>query len=159
MAAYERVTARIEGDFVVFLIGMRVNRPWMVHHVWQVASAMTAMRRELDNHPESGFMGAEDWFGRTTISVQYWRSVEQLMAYAHAKDHAHFPAWRRFNQIVARSRSVGIWHETYCVRAGEHESVYGGMGLFGLARAAAGVAATGPLESASGRLGRGGPTT
>ena len=23
-----RVTGRIEGDFVVFLIGMRINKPW-----------------------------------------------------------------------------------------------------------------------------------
>ena len=23
-----RVTARIEGDFVLFLIGMRINKPW-----------------------------------------------------------------------------------------------------------------------------------
>jgi hypothetical protein len=26
-----RYTAEIEGDFVVFLIGMRLNRPWKVH--------------------------------------------------------------------------------------------------------------------------------
>ena len=24
----KRVTAEIEGDFVVFLIGLRINRPW-----------------------------------------------------------------------------------------------------------------------------------
>ena len=27
----KRVTAEIEGDFVVFLIGMRINKPWKVH--------------------------------------------------------------------------------------------------------------------------------
>ncbi len=26
-----RVTARIEGDCVVFLIGMRINKPWKLH--------------------------------------------------------------------------------------------------------------------------------
>jgi hypothetical protein len=28
--AAKRVTARIDGDFVVFLIGMRINKPWTV---------------------------------------------------------------------------------------------------------------------------------
>jgi len=27
----KRVAAQIEGDFVVFLIGMRINKPWKVH--------------------------------------------------------------------------------------------------------------------------------
>ena len=26
-----RMTAEIEGDFVVFLIGMRINKPWKIH--------------------------------------------------------------------------------------------------------------------------------
>lgn len=26
-----RMTAELDGDFVVFLIGMRINRPWMIH--------------------------------------------------------------------------------------------------------------------------------
>jgi hypothetical protein len=29
----KRVTADIEGDFVIFLIGMRINKPWKVHKV------------------------------------------------------------------------------------------------------------------------------
>ena len=37
-----RMTADIEGDFVVFLIGMRFNRPWKVHQWWPV---LTGMRR------------------------------------------------------------------------------------------------------------------
>jgi hypothetical protein len=32
-----RYSAEIEGDFVVFLIGMRLNRPWKVHHWWPVS--------------------------------------------------------------------------------------------------------------------------
>lgn len=26
-----RVTAEVEGDFVVFLIGIRINKPWKIH--------------------------------------------------------------------------------------------------------------------------------
>jgi hypothetical protein len=47
---------------------------------------------------------------------------------------------------------VGIWHETYRIRAGDYECVYSGMPLFGLAKASTAVDAVGQLESARGRL-------
>jgi hypothetical protein len=40
-----RVTGRIEGDFVVFLIGMRINKPWKLHKWLSVARAMPKMLR------------------------------------------------------------------------------------------------------------------
>lgn len=145
-----RVTARIEGDFVVFLIGMRINKPWKVHKWLPVFRAMPAMIRELERRPESGFLG--HIFGPTVI-VQYWRSFEHLEAYARDHDRLHWPAWVDFNQRVGKSRGdVGIWHETYQVRAGEYECVYSGMPLFGLARASAARDAAGPLDTARGRL-------
>ena len=44
----DRMTADIEGDFVVFLIGMRINKPWKVHKWWPVFSAMPRMLKELE---------------------------------------------------------------------------------------------------------------
>ena len=35
----------------------------------------------------------------------------------------------------ASSGDIGIWHETYLIRAGEYETVYGSMPRVGLARA------------------------
>jgi Monooxygenase af470-like len=35
-----RFTARVDGEFVVFLIGMRINRPWKVRQWLPVARAM-----------------------------------------------------------------------------------------------------------------------
>lgn len=32
-----RVTAQVEGDFVVFLIGMRINKVWKIHQ-WLAAA-------------------------------------------------------------------------------------------------------------------------
>ncbi len=52
-----RMTAEIEGDFVVFLIGMRINKPWMIHKWLPVFLAMPRMLKELEAHPESGFLG------------------------------------------------------------------------------------------------------
>ncbi|MEI7786972.1 MAG: DUF4188 domain-containing protein [Betaproteobacteria bacterium] len=151
----ERLTATLEGDFVVFLIGMRINKPLLVHKWWPVAQAMPRMLKELSRQPELGFLHAEMWFSRTIILVQYWRSMEQLLAYAKSKDAEHLPAWRSFNQAVGTDGSVGIWHETYQVTAGGYESVYVNMPRFGLGRAGMLQPASGGRQSASGRLGAG----
>lgn len=146
----KRVTARMEGDFVIFLIGMRINRPWKVHKWLPVARAMPRMLRELAAHPESGFLGC---IASSKIIVQYWRSFEHLEAYARDRDQEHWPAWVAFNKRVGRSRGdVGIWHETYKVHAGEYECVYSGMPSWGLARASAMQDAVGELETARGRM-------
>ena len=147
----KRVTAQIDGDFVVFLIGMRINTWWKVHKWLPVLRAMPAMISELEKRPESGFLG--HIMGLKVI-VQYWRSFEHLEAYARDQNQPHWPAWVDFNRRVGKSRGdVGIWHETYKVRAGEFECVYSGMPPFGLAKATRSVDAVGHLESARNRLG------
>ena len=147
----KRVTAKVEGDFVLFLIGMRINKVWKLHKWLPVFLAMPRMIRELERHPESGFLGHIMTLG---VIVQYWRSFEHLEAYARNQEQLHWPAWVDFNKRVGRSREdVGIWHETYRIRAGEYECVYSGMPPFGLAKASATVDAVGQLDSARGRLG------
>ena len=89
MIRTDRLTANIEGTFVVFLIGMRINSLWKVRKWWPVALAMPRMLKELARHPETGMLGGEMWFGRTTIMVQYWRSMEQLLAYAKDRESEH----------------------------------------------------------------------
>ena len=143
MVNQKRMTGRMDGDFVVFLIGMRVNRWWKIWRWLRVALAMPRMIRELAAHPELGFLGAEQWFGRTTVMVQYWRSRDQLMAYARQRGAEHLPAWRAFNKLIGTNGDVGIWHETYCVHAGEYENVYVNMMPFGLGKAGALVEAGG----------------
>lgn len=135
MIRRERFAASMDGDFVVFLIGMRINQPWKLHKWLPVAAAMPRMIKELTMQPELGFLHAEMWFSRTIINVQYWRSMEQLLAYAKNRDARHLPAWKAFNQAIGTDGSVGIWHETYQVAAGGHESVYVNMPPFGLGKA------------------------
>ncbi len=43
----KRITATIDGDFVVFLIGMRINKPWKIHKWLPVVRAMGKMLKEL----------------------------------------------------------------------------------------------------------------
>lgn len=147
-----RLAARLEGEFVVFLIGMRINRLLQVHRWWPVAMAMPRMIRELYSHPELGFLHAQTWGGRTTITLQYWRSMEQLLSYATRPDAEHLPAWREFNRKVAGTSAVGVWHESYLVAPGTYENVYVNMPAFGLGRAGTLYPATGSMHSAIQRL-------
>ena len=156
MIRNERLTANLEGEFVVFLIGMRVNNPLKAHKWLPVVRAMPRMIKELYRQPELGFIHAEMWFARTTIMVQYWRSMEQLLAYAKNKNAQHLPAWQAFNRSVGTDGSVGIWHETYAASAGTYENVYLNMPAFGLGKAGTLQPATGGRQSAAGRLGSGG---
>ncbi len=148
----QRLTAKLDGEFVVFLIGLRVNQPLKFYKWLPVFMAMPKMLTELYRQPALGFLHAENWFGRTTIMVQYWRSMDQLLAYAKMRDAAHLPAWRAFNKAVGTDGSVGIWHETYAVKPGGYENIYINMPPFGLGRAGSVQPASGARESAAGRL-------
>jgi hypothetical protein len=149
-----RFAGKIEGDFVIFLIGMRINR-LLQFNIWvPVAQAMPRMLVELFQRPDMGLLHASTAVGwRTVIVTQYWRSFEHLHAYAHNKTLAHLPAWAEFNRRVGGNGSVGIFHETYLVRSGEYECVYANMPRIGLAKAGEMVAAMGRMNDARSRLG------
>src|SRR4051794_11471389 len=78
-----RFTAEIEGDFVVLLIGPRINKPWQLvqaaRDLGEPRRGMKAMLDELSKHPEKGLLGYRMGF---PLIVQYWRSFEHLEAFA-----------------------------------------------------------------------------
>ena len=149
-----RFTADIEGPFVVFLIGMRVNKFFAFRKWFATAMAMGPMIRTLYEHPEKGFLGAQTFFNlRGVVTIQYWRSFEDLERFARDRDDPHLAAWKQFNKSIGSDGSVGIWHESFLVDAGKYEALYGNMPVFGLASAAKHVPATGRRETARRRLG------
>jgi hypothetical protein len=145
----QRMTVQMDGDFVVFLIGIRINRFWKFHKWLPVALSMPKMIKELSQNPDSGFLGAESNF---TMLVQYWKSFEHLEAYAKDRDGLHYPAWKSFNTKIRSNGDVGIWHETYKVRAGEYESIYNNMPKYGLGKVGKLVPISGKRESARERI-------
>ncbi len=150
-----RYSAQIEGSFVVFIIGMRINKFLSFSNWVPVAKAMPAMLRELYANKQLGFLHVETSIAwRTITTIQYWRSFEHLHAYAHARDAAHLPAWAAFNRSIGSDGTVGIWHETYQVAANRYECVYANMPRYGLAVAAEHVPAVGRLSEAKSRMGQ-----
>jgi hypothetical protein len=149
----DRVCAEIEGEFVVFLIGMRINKWWKPWAWGPVAAAMPKMLIELARQPDLGLMHACTHFGFPNIFVvQYWRSFELLEAYARNGGAAHLPAWQAFNTAIASNGDVGIWHETYIVKPGQYENVYNNMPAYGLGRAGTLTPARGARQAARQRV-------
>lgn len=150
----ERVTVDEREEFVVLLIGMRINRWWKLHRWLPVALSMRRMVKQLGQLPrDSGYLGGEyRTVGNPIIFVQYWRSYDRLEAYASNKDLAHLPMWGWFFKAIALGGDVGIYHEAYRIAPGNYESVYLNMPPFGLGRVFPRVPAARGLKSSRGRM-------
>lgn len=149
-----RFAAATDEPFVVFLIGIRVNRPLAVRKWVPSLAAMMPMLRELQNQPDKGLLASTAYIAWPTfLIVQYWRSFDDLEYFARNPDDLHLPAWKRFNQRVAKSDAVGIYHETYHIMPDQYEAVYVNMPRFGLARTMEHVPARGSYATARRRMG------
>ena len=145
-----RMTHEHDGPIGVFLIGMRFNRLYRPDQWMPVFMAMPRMLAELYRNKATaargetedlGFLGGRSLLGGKGVTMgQYWRSVEDIYRYASAPAHEHRPAWTAFNARARKAQgTVGIWHETYAVPAGAHESVYVGTPVMGIAEATTSV--------------------
>jgi len=139
-----RMTAEIEGDFVVFITGMRINKLWKVHQWWPNFRAMRKVLMALFGNEEYGALGAHAWWNRRgPLLIGYFRDIEKLEAFANDRDQPHAQAWQDYFRRMKNNGDVGVWHETYVVRSGEYEAAYDYMpGAVGLAAATAHV----PIE-------------
>ena len=160
----ERLTHAYDGPLAVFLIGLRVHQPWRLRVVGQAVRAMPRMILELEENKAAAARGDADSLGylgsRSTVDlfgptmIQWWRSVDDIYAYASSAEHEHRPAWLEF-YAVARSapRAVTVWHETYAVQPGGAESVYAGAKAFGLGAVAGTIPVARRGEGARERMG------
>ncbi len=127
----KRIIATPNKDVVVFIIGLRINRlrsvrQWLpTVQRWDrcYKSVMKTMSVLISHESLVGW--------RSVTLIQYWRSTEELMAYAHGS--RHLTAWKRFNQKARTSEAVGIFHETFEVS--NYESMYVNLPTRGLAKA------------------------
>jgi hypothetical protein len=130
-----RWTAEIDGDFVVFIIGARVNSKLQALRALGDLGGrkgMNHMLKYLVAHPEKGLLGYET-MGFTI--VQYWRSFDHLEAFAKDSEDPHLKVWRTYWRRVGKGTRAGIWHETFLVRDGEYEAIYSNVPARGLGKA------------------------
>ncbi len=126
-----RHTADIEGDFVVFIIGARINKPWRTIRALRALGNLNKMVKDLLNQPEKGLLHAES---AGFVSIQYWRSFDHLERFAKDPD-PHMKQWRKYTKLAHKTGEAGIWHETFLVSAGQYEAIYNNKPPRGLAKA------------------------
>jgi len=144
-----RMTVDNDEDIVVFLIGARINRWWLLPLALPILSQAPRMLAELQADPDSGLLGVESLgFGGM---IQYWKSVAHLERYANDRDRHHQPAWVAFMKKLFKNWAIGVWHETYVVKAGAYESIYSNMPRRGLGKLKPLIPATGSRATAAGR--------
>ena len=116
-------TADLDGDFVVFLIGMRVNKPWAVRRWWPTFAAMRPMIQELEARPELGLLHASS-AGSAARSSSSTGAPSSSSTPSRATRTASTCRRGRSTTGAARASSaVGIWHETYrCAPASTRRS-------------------------------------
>jgi hypothetical protein len=148
----QRMRAKIDGDFVVFILGMRINKLWKVHKWFPIAMSMPKMLKELIAKPELGLLGIQSIGGIPPVTIQYWRSFEHLEAYARDKNAAHLPAWKNFNMLISGNSDVGIWHETYLIKDGNYENIYNNMPRYGMGKSGELLPVSKKFEGAGERL-------
>ncbi len=144
-----RLTTTNDQDIVVFLIGARVNKWWLLPLALPMLARMRNMQRELLADPNSGLIGIQTL---GSADVQYWRSLEDLTRYADDRTRTHRGTAASFYKKLFKNQAVGIWHETYFVRAGAYESLYVNMPAHGLGRFTTLVPAAGARNQMSGRF-------
>jgi hypothetical protein len=126
-----RYTAELEGDFVVFIIGARINKKRHLIKALRALGNLPKMCKYLMEHPEKGLLHYET---AGFMTIQYWRSFDHLERFAHDPD-PHLDQWRKYTKLAHKTGDAGIWHETYLVSDGQYEAIYDNMPERGLAKA------------------------
>lgn len=128
-----RLAAEIEGDFVIYINGFRLNKLRAFLKWFTAGRKIAKMFEALAEDPDSGFLGYQPALQglRGGGSIQYWRSLEALQRFAHDPDDMHVPAWKWVNENLANGE-VGFWAEIYLIEDGNFETFYRDMPPKGL---------------------------
>lgn len=128
-----RMAAEIDGDFVIYINGFRLNKLRAVHKWFLAGRKIAAMFEEFADDPDSGFLGYQPALQglRGGGSIQYWRSLEDLQRFAHDPNGMHVPTWKWVNENL-RDGEVGFWAEIYLIEDGNYETFYRNMPPKGL---------------------------
>lgn len=154
------MTDAVEGEFCVFILGARSNTASKLDLGFKtVGDNFTKIIQELERLPaECGYLGGDSYVttnlqrGSHFTSITYWRSYEHMIRYTHDRKLAHTSAMKAVIDTVYKSPNTGIWHETYIVKPGQHESIYLNCPPVGLGAAAGLMPATGPHKTSRGRI-------
>ncbi len=150
----QRMTAEVEGEFLVFVVELRIHQWWRFRKWYPAVRAMTKMLVELLEKPEFGLMHYEYWFVfRRQVFLMYWRSYEHMHDWVLNKDATHIAGWKMLNRLMKDYPKVlGFWHESFIVQTNQYESFYRNVPTVGLGKAGSLMPVIGRMPTAAARL-------
>ena len=124
----------IEGDIVVYISGMRLNKLRAIPQWIAAGRTLAKMFDRLEADPDSGFLGYQPAFMgiRTGAAIRYWRSLEDLKRFVRDQNDLHVPTWKWYNETVDIDGGVRFWAELYVVESGRYETFYRNIDPTGL---------------------------
>ena len=133
-AGESRMAAEMDGGFVIYINGMRLNKLRAIHKYLRAGLKAAKMFERLEADPDSGFLGYQPAFMglRTGAAIQYWRSLDDIRRFAQDPDDLHVPAWMWYNSAVDSGGGVGFWAELYVIEDGNYETFFRNMPPIGL---------------------------
>ncbi len=131
-----RWTSHVDGDFVVLLVGARVDRGLRSRRARTALRQLQRVLAEIEKDPGNGLLGYQHHGGRHGLVVQYWRSQQALERFTRDPANRHAQVWRAwFDAVDGDHPGAGFWRESFQVRAGEYAAAYSDMPELGLLRA------------------------
>ena len=126
-----QITGASAQKVAVLLLGAKSNHPlgFFAPEFGEVGVHLNRMNKYFDS-PESpaGFLGQTSYTRNDergaieTTFVSYWRSIEDLHAFAHTG--LHRDTWLWWEKNLKRMDAVGINHEIFLAEPGAWENVY-----------------------------------
>ena len=149
-----RYTARMDGPFAVYIIGMRVNKPRGLRTLLRFGPKIS---KSVADQPDGLLLHENMIFSVVPPHGgmrQYWQDFESLERWARSLPHKEW--WASF---VRDTGGTGFWHEVYFMRGGM-EAVYLDIAEhpLGFLNFAPAEPARGAMFSARSRLKAGGET-
>lgn len=128
------MAAEIDGEYVIYINGMRLNRLRALPKYVRAGLAAGRMFEELEADSDSGFLGyLPAYMGlRCGAAIQYWRSLEDIRRFAQDPDGPHVLAWQWYDEAVGDGGDLGFWAELYVVKEGNFETFYRNVPPIGL---------------------------
>ena len=128
-----RYYARQEQDFVLFVLGLRVNHYWNFREVLKLYRLIPKVFAEARQLGGIGYLGGTYRFTlREPLIIQYWQSMDALQRFAHDPAHSHAQIWKLYHATAGKSGSIGIWHEAYHIVPKGQQSNYFNMPFTGM---------------------------
>lgn len=126
-----QITGPGQGKVAILLLGAKSNHPMGIFapRFMEVGKQLFAMNKQFDgpDAPE-GILGQTSYErkdergAREFVFISYWRSIEDLHAFAHSGLHRE--TWLWWEKNVKEMGYCGINHEIYEAEPGAWENVY-----------------------------------